>query len=190
VRLEPGDRITASRVSLTYQEPDSGSRRVSFDTMKAVRSETASLEEILAHEAGEPPGRRRPLGFFVRAGRELARHRPLPELFGVILDLCLEAAPAERGVLLTLDERGQLQMQASRGDAFRISETVRDAVLGKKSSVLIENALEDARARNSDAIGPVGVQSVLAAPLQSDDRVIGLIYLDSLDPARRSPALT
>jgi signal transduction histidine kinase len=185
LRLQPGDRITASRVSLTYQEPDAGSHRVSFDTRMAGRSETASLEEILAREAGEPAGRGRPLGFFVRAGRELARHRPLPELFGVILDLCLEATPAERGVLLTLDERGQLQMQASRGEAFRISETVRNSVLGEKNSVLLENAREDERARDSDAIGPVGVQSVLAAPLQSDERVIGLIYLDSLDPARR-----
>jgi GAF domain-containing protein len=153
--------------------------------MEAVRSETVSLEEILAREAGEPPGRRRPLGFFVHAGRELSRHRPLPELFGVILDLCLEAVPAERGVLLTLDERGALEMQASRGEAFRISETVRDAVLGEKNSVLLENALEDERARDSDAIGRAGVQSVLAAPLQSDERVIGLIYLDSLEPARR-----
>jgi signal transduction histidine kinase len=185
LRLQPGDRIAASLVVLTYQEPETGSHRVSFHATKALRSETASLEEILAREAGEPRGKGRPLGFFVHAGRELARHRPLPELFGVILDLCLEAVPAERGVLLTLDERGQLQMQASRGEVFQISETVRDTVLREKDSMLLENAREDERARDSDAIRTVGVQSVVAAPLQSDERVIGLIYLDSLDPHRR-----
>lgn len=184
-RLQPGDRIAASRVSLTYQEPESGSHRVSSEAPEPVRSETVSLEEILAREAEEPLARRRPLGFFVHAGRELARHRPLPELFGVILDLCLEALPAERGILLALDERGQLEIQASRGDGFRISGTVRDAVLREKKSVLVESALEDERLRHSDAIGSERVQSVLAAPLQSDERIIGLIYLDTLERDRR-----
>jgi signal transduction histidine kinase len=184
-RLQPGDRIAASRVMLTYQEPESGSHRVSFGAIEPMRSETVSLEEILAREAGEPLARRRPLGFFVHAGRELARHRPLPELFGVILDLCLDALPAERGVLLTLDEHGLLEIQASRGEAFRISDTVRRTVLAEKKAMLVENALEDERVRGSDAIGAESVRSVVAAPLQSDERVIGLIYLDTREPDGR-----
>jgi signal transduction histidine kinase len=183
LELQPGDRIAAGRVALTYQEHGDG-QRVSFQTRAPLRSETASLEEVLAREAGES-GRRRPLGFFVRAGRELARHRPLPELFGVVLDLALEALPAERGVILTVDERGQLEIQAARGEAFRISESVRDTVLEGKTSLLLEDAREDERARDSDAIRAAGVQSVLAAPLQSDERVIGLLYLDSRDPLVR-----
>ncbi|HEY7699555.1 MAG TPA: FHA domain-containing protein, partial [Vicinamibacteria bacterium] len=50
-RLQPGDRIAASRVMLTYQEPESGSHRVSFGAIEPMRSETVSLEEILAREA-------------------------------------------------------------------------------------------------------------------------------------------
>jgi signal transduction histidine kinase len=140
---------------------------------------------MLAREKAASPASGRALGFFAHAGRELARRRPLPELYGVILDLCLEAATSERGVLLILDERGQLEVQASRGDAFRISTTVRDAILGEKRSILLDNALEEGMARDSVAIGEAGVQSVLAAPLQSDERVIGLIYLDSLDTEKR-----
>jgi signal transduction histidine kinase len=184
-RLQPGDRIAASHVVLTYQEPGTSNHRVSFHPTKPLRSETVTLEEVLARELGEPPGTKRFLGSFVRAGRELARRRALPELFGVILDLCLEALRAERGVLLTLDERGRLQIQASRGDAFRISATVRDAVLAEKNSLLLEDAQEDERARDSDAIRGEGVRSVLAAPLQSDERVMGLVYLDSRDPEKR-----
>jgi GAF domain-containing protein len=144
-----------------------------------------SLAEVLARETETPPGRPRPLRFFAHAGRELSRDRPLPELFGVILDLCLQAVPAERGVLLTLGGRGQLELQASRGEPFQISETVRRTVLGENRSVLLENAREDERVRGSDAIQGPGVESVVAAPLQSDERVMGLIYLDTLDPARR-----
>jgi signal transduction histidine kinase len=184
-RLQPGDRIAASRVMLTYQEPESSGHRVSFAAMEPMRSETVSLEEILAREAAEPLAKRRPLGFFVHAGRELARHRPLPELFGVILDLCLEALPAERGLLLTLDEHGLLEIQASRGEAFRISDTVRNTVLAEKKSMLVENALADERLRDSDAIGIESVQSVVAAPLQSDERIIGLVYLDTREADRR-----
>ena len=39
----------------------------------------------------------------IRAGQELAGHRPLDELFELILDLSIQAVGAERGVLMTLE---------------------------------------------------------------------------------------
>ena len=47
----------------------------------------------------------------IRAGRELAGHRPLNELFEVIMDLSMEAVLAGRGVLMTL-EGGDLRARA------------------------------------------------------------------------------
>jgi sigma-B regulation protein RsbU (phosphoserine phosphatase) len=119
----------------------------------------------------------------VRAGRELAARRPLPELFGVILNLAIEAVGARRGVLMTL-EKGQLVAQAQRGENFRISTAVRDRVLDAKTSLLVRDAQRDEALRQRFSIVEHSVRTLMAVPLQTDNQVIGLIYVDSPQFAR------
>jgi serine phosphatase RsbU (regulator of sigma subunit) len=115
---------------------------------------------------------------FLRAGKELSQGRPLPELFEVILDLSIEAVGAERGVLMTL-EGDRLAVQASRGNGFRISSTVRDQVLNQKASLLIRNVQDEEAFRSMQSIVSQGVRALMAVPLQTDNQVIGLIYVDT-----------
>jgi hypothetical protein len=51
---------------------------------------------------GEAPSARR-MQALVRAGRELAGHMSLAQLFDLILNLSVEAVGAARGVLMTLE---------------------------------------------------------------------------------------
>ncbi len=193
--LQTGDVITASCVAMTYSGPTTGGRTVAFDPPPTEKpewsGESTSLKEVLSTERAdtrlvsevEKP-RVSPLWVLVRAGRELAARRPLPELFRATLDLSLEAVGAERGVLLTLDEGDQLVVQASRGGELRISTTVRDRVLREKTSLLVRDVLQDEQLFDSQTIVGQGVQSLIAVPLQTEDRVIGLMYVDSLDRRR------
>jgi len=119
----------------------------------------------------------------IRAGRELAGHRPLNELFEVIMDLSMEAVMAGRGVLMTL-EGEQLVVRAARGAGFKISGTVRDRVLKEKSSLLVRDAQRDQALKAQMSIVQQKVRSMIAVPLQTNDRVIGLIYMDSPDMIR------
>ena len=119
----------------------------------------------------------------IRAGRELAGHRPLHELFEVIMDLSMEAVMAGRGVLMTLDGE-QLIPRAARGAGFKISSTVRDRVLKEKSSLLVRDAQMDQALKAQMSIVQQSVRSMMAVPLQTNDRVIGLIYVDSPDMIR------
>ena len=183
VRLEAGDRITASRMQAVYdpggpsQPPppiyDGAPAGVTFATNlhQALSGGTAVAQKA----AGQW---RSPIEALVRAGRELAGGRPLSELFKILLDLAIEAAGAQRGVLIT-SENGQDAVRAQRGSAFRISRTVRDRVLEGRDSVLVKDALSDAAFSGSKSIVLQGVRSFMAAPLQTDDRVIGLIYVDA-----------
>jgi serine phosphatase RsbU (regulator of sigma subunit) len=114
----------------------------------------------------------------VRAGRELAGHRPLDELFKLILDLSIETVGAERGVLMGL-EGEQLVPKAVHGDNFRISATVRDRVLQEKNSLLVRDLQQDEAFRQQISISGQQIQTMMAVPLQTEDRVIGLIYVDS-----------
>ncbi len=102
----------------------------------------------------------------------------MPELFEVILDLSIESVGAERGVLMTL-EGGSLAVQASRGNGFRISSTVRDQVLNQKASLLVRNVQDEEAFRSMQSIVSQGVRALMAVPLQTDNQVIGLIYVDT-----------
>lgn len=113
-----------------------------------------------------------------RATRELVGHRPLEELFPLILDLSIEAVGAERGVLMAY-ENGHLTAKAVHGEGFRISTTVRDRVLVDKSSVLVKDMQQEEAFRLQQSISAQNIHTMMAVPLQTDDRVIGLIYVDS-----------
>ena len=130
----------------------------------------------------------------IRAGRELSEHRPLEELFQVIMDLSTEAVMAGRGVLMTLEgsssatgsskDHLELKVRAARGEGFKISTTVRDRVLRKKESLLVRDAMLDHSLKAQMSIVEQKVRSMIAVPLQTNDRVIGLIYVDQPHMAR------
>jgi sigma-B regulation protein RsbU (phosphoserine phosphatase) len=187
-RLRPGDRIAASRVVLVYDPAEvDANKTVVFDrgaiTNPSEMTVSTTLEHLLLQ--GEPretsplsPQWGSAVTALLRAGRELAARRPLPELFSVILNLATEAVSARRGVLMTL-EKGQLVVQASRGEGFRISTAVRDRVLDAKTSLLIRDVQKDEALRLRYSIVEHSVRALMAVPLQTDNQVIGLIYVDS-----------
>lgn len=191
ILLKTGDRICASRVSLTYdsEEQSFGEATVIFslvDTTEKLPTHTVTLGELLPKAADEGvearPERSKqwsdPVTALVRAGRELVGRKPMSVLFHDILSLCLEAVGATRGVLLMLEEE-ELKVVASQGGEFRISTAIRDRVLNERSSLLIGDVMSDEALRMRQSIVRQGVQSLMAAPLQTDERVMGLIYVDS-----------
>ena len=114
----------------------------------------------------------------IRAGQELAGHQPLEELFPSILNLALSAVEAKRGVILTL-EGDKLILRASKGEGFSISTAVRDRVIRERCSLVISDAQLDDALRQQQSIVLHHVRSMMAVPLQTGDRVIGLIYVDN-----------
>src|SRR5271170_414615 len=189
VRFVNGDRISAGHLTIEFADLAAvTANTVVFVDQGEGFSNTsttvvASLDAVLGPQAddlnktyvmqGSPQMRA-----LIRAGRELAGHRPLAELFTVIMDLSVEAVMAGRGVLMTL-EGDQLQVRAARGDGFQISTTVRERVLHKKESLLVRDAQLDKALREHMSIVEQKVRSMIAVPLQTNDRVIGLIYVDS-----------
>jgi len=189
--LSPGDRITASLLTVVFEPQPVKVPQVSIvfdrtrtdigpaETLSTSLDDVISSQTILAKPArGTSEHWKTPLAAFLRAGRELSQGRPLPELFEVILDLSIEAVGAERGVLMTLEGDG-LAVQASRGNGFRISTTVRDQVLNQKASLLIRNVQDEEAFRSMQSIVSQGVRALIAVPLQTDNQVIGLIYVDT-----------
>ena len=182
-RVGAKDRITAGHLALEFAEKMSAAAAntvifIEGAAAAAVVSTTAatSLQGLLQQEKEIESGPQ--MKALIRAGRELAGNMPLAELFNLIMTLSIDAVGAARGVLMTV-EGDQLVVQAARGEGFRISSTVRDRVIKEKTSLLVRDARLDEAFAGRQSIVQQQIRSMLAVPLQTDDRVIGLIYLDS-----------
>ena len=190
IRFLIGDRISAGHLTIEFADTAAAAANTvvfvdhgeSFSNTST--TVVANLDAVLGPQVEDPnktyvmqgsPQMRA----LIRAGRELAGHRPLAELFQVIMDLSVEAVLAGRGVLMTLEKGGLLEVRAHRGDGFKISNTVRDRVLNEKASLLVRDAQLDQALREHMSIVEQKVRSMIAVPLQTNDRVIGLIYVDS-----------
>jgi len=184
--LKPGDRVTAGHLIIVYspdgRNPDLGVVVFDGDEEKgSATTVTTSLEGALnqtmvLEKAGAKASA--PMQALIRAGQVLSENKPLSELFPVILDLAIQAVNAQRGVLLIL-EGGELVPRAHKGDGFRISTTVRDRVINEKASILVRDAQMDEAFKSRMSIVEQKVHTMMAVPLQTKDRIIGLIYLDS-----------
>jgi serine phosphatase RsbU (regulator of sigma subunit) len=190
--LKDGDRLEAGRLVISFRrsaEPSSGTFFVEepaplegtvvmrLDEMRQTWSHALGVVEQGSKAAEER------MAALIRAGNELVGHQPLEELFPTILKLARESVGAQRGVLMTL-ENGELVARAAEGDNFRISSAVRDKVLQERASMLVRDVGLDHALRESRTIVQQRVRSLMAVPLQTENAVIGLIYVDTTNLMR------
>jgi serine phosphatase RsbU (regulator of sigma subunit)/pSer/pThr/pTyr-binding forkhead associated (FHA) protein len=185
--LRPGDRITAGHLVIVYSPDDASNppgvvvfegESSSPTTSTVVTSlEGALTNQTMAIERGGPKSSG-PLQALLKFGEEISGYPSLNDLIPVTLNLAIQAVSAQRGVLMIL-ENNELMVKAHKGDGFRISSAVRDKVINEKSSVLVRDAQLDDAFKGRMSIVEQKVHSMMAAPLQTKERIIGLIYLDS-----------
>jgi serine phosphatase RsbU (regulator of sigma subunit) len=127
-----------------------------------------------------------------QAASQLVVHRPLPELFELLLDLLFAAVPAQRGAILLRErdpERLELKASRARGAAsVPVSRAIAERVLDQGSALLLHDALRDPAFSRSESIIHGGVRSALCAPLWftdgERDEVVGVVYLDTSSVVR------
>jgi len=174
--LGRSDRITAGHLIVEFadrvENPLAANTVVFVERKAATPVSTTVAESLKGLEGGGH------MAALINAGKELSGHKPLSELFETILKLSIDAVGAARGVLMTL-ENGELQLRAAKGGGLQMSSEVRDRVIEEKRSVLVRDAQLDEAFAERQSIVQQQIRSMLAVPLQTDTRVIGLIYLDS-----------
>jgi phosphoserine phosphatase RsbU/P len=188
--LKPGDRIMAGHLILVYDgrsQPKTHAPSkplVVFDEKAAEQPSSAtvmtSLEGVIRNEnaTGAEQVAAAQVSALIRAGNELSKQGPLPELFTLILELAIDAVKADRGVLMTLED-GELVAQANKGEGFRISTAVRDRVLNSGVSLLVRDTSIEAAFRERRSIVEQHIRTLMAVPLQTRDQIIGIVYVDS-----------
>ena len=186
-RLRPGDRVAAGHLVMVYEDPGNQAPSAPVTFVPGAEGESATsstvvvdLKKLLGGKTVDTTAVQ--MRALIKAGEELGpqkERKSLPELFQLILDLSIEAVGAERGILMTLETNGELVVRAAKGSAFRISATVRDRVVKTQLSVLVRDTMLDEAFRERQSIIGQSVRTLMAAPLQTKERTIGLIYVDS-----------
>src|SRR3954464_2168674 len=126
----------------------------------------------------------------LRIGHELARavgsELDLDKLLPKILDKAFELVGADRGVILLMDDKGEMSPQFVKTRSGKsdpnivLSKTVMAEVTNNKAAVLSSDATMDARFSGAHSIIMQGIRSTMTLPLLYANELLGIMHLDSL----------
>jgi adenylate cyclase len=117
--------------------------------------------------------------------RVIAGELDVDRLLEKILSTAFALLPADRGVVLLLDEGGTPKprcVRTKRGEAneqVALSTTIINEVLRDRAAVLSSDALMDARFKGAQSIIMQGIRSSIAVPLIHSSQLLGVMVLDS-----------
>ncbi len=128
--------------------------------------------------------------FFSEIGRALLVSANLDEMLENVMIESFVRVPAQRGVICLRDSKaGELQPRVIRSDEgdspIRSSRTIIEACLASQAALLVEDTSSDQRFAEAASIKQQSIASAICVPLYHDGQVHGVIYLDSLDAARK-----
>ncbi len=119
--------------------------------------------------------------------KALASAVQVEELLTTAIDFILRVISADRGYLILRDpETGELRAGISRhGDSpsdgpLEFSRSIIEWVIKEQSAVVSSDASTDKRFQDRQSIVLYNIRSVMAAPMMTADKVIGVIQLDSV----------
>jgi phosphoserine phosphatase RsbU/P len=193
-RLKDGDAIKLGEHVLTYSQNEGMDAEDDFDPVGTRIFTARELSDVATRPSIDPTElqrRNRVLSILTQATSALINHRPLPELFELILDLLFKTVPAERAAILLLEgtpKQPVIKASRSREGATinKVSRSIARKVIDERIAVILSNVLENTSFRSQESVISSGIRSAVCVPLlftpgsNQGDEVIGLVYLDTL----------
>ena len=128
--------------------------------------------------------------FFIlyQVARALNSTNSLDELLELTLTLISQVINVERGVILLLDEKGDLQPRAMRMRGqqpgqlpeITVSRTIARRAIEEKVAIITSDAKYDPRFQEGVSIVQYNIRSALCVPLWERETIRGVIYVDNL----------
>jgi Nif-specific regulatory protein len=124
---------------------------------------------------------------FVRFARQLLESFEIDSFLTATIDLIIDLAKAERGLIILFDQEGTPLYEAARDASrqnleypeFQVSHKIIEQTRAGKQALYLRNAMQDSTFRNSASIVRLKILSVICLPLQVEQQVIGVVYLDN-----------
>lgn len=189
--VAPGDDIRIGNVRLRLESERTPSVRILEDGPAGVARGTAlrmRVEQIRGFRTGSLAVTQRwreALAIVHELSLELLGQEPVDLMLWALLDRLVAFLRPWRGAVLLRDDRGALVQvgarSSSQGRAFQValSRTMVEAALERREAMLVNNLMEDPRLGKAPSLLDSGVMSLMTVPLEHQDEVVGLIYLDA-----------
>ena len=195
-RLLEGDIIIMGETMMGFHLSDDGLRlKPGNQTQTISLDEPGMLQDWSADEDTDSSLRaRRDLEALYRVGRRVNGILKTTQLLPTLLDLVFEEiGHVQRSSIFLLNSQSQeFRRGAARdrsgevgSDSGIFSSTMAQQVIKEKAAVLTYDALTDERFSSGDSVHSQGIHSAICAPLQTKDRLLGVIYADSTTPRNR-----
>ena len=187
IPLEAGDQVEIGHVTLVVSGEEPRPRlRLNEQSVigTTLRLKAESILEQRVKTGKDPSGL---VHLLAEAGQLLVMPRPLVETCDELLRFVERAVPASRYVLLMGGpdaEPTQVAARTKGGRADRalsLSRSIMRTVLTECTSVLTRDTASDPRFQAQHSIVAQSVHSAMAVPLFDNEKVLGLLYVDSAD---------
>lgn len=196
--LRDGDEITLGSTRLLFRERAVDEKALHRVTISPGFSESYIRQKISAEQDKEfRPEReiedeqhlRRDyerLRLASEVARAVGNELDLDKLLQKVIDKALELLPADRGVILLMDENGQpvprvaKQKRGGTVEEIAISNSILNEVIREKQAVLSSDATLDSRFVGAHSIIMQGIRSTMCVPLLHGTELLGIMHLDSL----------
>ena len=111
----------------------------------------------------------------------------LDDVLQIVMHKAIELVGAERGLIMLLDELGELQLKSAYNlckeqlmdEDFRVSNSVASQVAVTGKAIYTSDALSDNRYAHQKSVVELHLRSIMCAPITVREKVIGVIYLDN-----------
>jgi serine phosphatase RsbU (regulator of sigma subunit)/pSer/pThr/pTyr-binding forkhead associated (FHA) protein len=179
--LREGDRIRLGQADDTDIMFVTGDESASKE-----RSAVAAVSE-LRHMAG-----------LLEGLRALGSGRVLDDVLALVIDSAIDVTGAERGFIMLANEQGKLEFKLARargqvtlsGTTFQTSRKIPESVFATGTQAIVEDLPDSDLAHLHTGTVALGIRHVLCTPLrlvryveraeeQTDEKMIGVLYLDS-----------
>ena len=201
--LANGDQIRVGNTIFIFQaanaESSPSNAAVSFDSVPAggeptviLRKEDALYLQPLQPEALPTSARTvRDLDVLFNFSRTLNSVRGLVALQEKVLETILEIAPADRAAILLTEDGSSFShifgrdRQRGSHQPIHASQTILNRVLEEHVAVLSNDIQTTDDFRDAESLIERRVRSVLAVPLEVQDKMLGVLYLEASSPGTR-----
>ena len=195
--LSDGDEITLGSTQLVFLEGPSAASVLDHVTIEPAPSETLIRQRLAAApksreflpetEIFDVEALRRDyekLRLAHELGRAIGLEVNLDLLLEKIIMKAFELIPADRGVILLMEEGVPkpriVRTRDNRSEQIVLSRSILNEVVQHKTAVLSSDATMDSRFSGAHSIIMQGIRSTMTVPLIHHDDLLGLMHLDSM----------
>src|SRR3989475_11173475 len=123
----------------------------------------------------------------LQAARAVTGTLDLNELLIRVVDAVIQVADADRGFLMLMHDDGKLHFEVARNkdestlpsDEFQISWGIAEEAAHRRETVWVPDAVGSSLFQDRKSVRELSLRTVVALPILSTGRVLGVLYIDS-----------